>query len=145
MADRNVAGEDLPPGRGEVVGPVDGGASPDISRARRSTGTKIRLRGGVRTMKSYILTEGDLQLLGGLRTAATVCFSLATLAFGFWLSITQAFGFSEHLAPIVRATWSAWQKVTFALAIILAAAGVGLMWWGRTYLATVKREMKHDD
>lgn len=51
------------------------------TKSVRSTATKVRTRGGVRTMKMYSLTEGELGELSALRWGATVAFSLTTACF----------------------------------------------------------------
>ncbi len=96
-------------------------------------------------MKTYILTESDLSELGTLRWASTASFSMATLAFGFWLSVTQGFAFSEKLAPVTVATWNTWQTVSLWAAGLLAVIGVLLMWRGHCRLSQIKSEMQHND
>lgn len=95
-------------------------------------------------MKMYSLTEGEIGELAALRTFATLSFSVASGAFGFWLSVKQGLAFSDHLAPVVVATWNTWEKAALIAAGVLAAVGGGFVWRGHTRLNAIKAEMEHD-
>jgi hypothetical protein len=148
-------GTDVPSLKAEPVDPTKGvgvGGEPEKgvvgrtanSKSPRSTATKVRTRGGVRTMKMYSLTEGELGELSALRWGATIAFSTATACLGFWISVTQAIDFSEQLSPVVRATWETWKLASLIASIISSVIGVGLIWRGHTRLDTIKAEMEHD-
>ena len=112
---------------------------------KRSSAVKVRTRGGVRTMKMYSITEGELGELAALKTFSTLSFSGASAALGFGLSIAQGFAFSEKIAPVVMATWSTWKTVSFILAGVLVLVGLGFVRRGHSRLAEIKAEMKHND
>lgn len=121
------------------------GNAPERDRPKRSTGTKIRSRGGVRTMKTYILTEDELTSLGQLRFAATAAFAVGSAALGFWLSVTQGLAFSENLAPITKATWETWKTAALIGAGASYLGGVVFVAMGFTRLKKIKSEMQHND
>lgn len=120
------------------------GAVAGGSKSRRSTATKVTTRGGVRTMKMYSLTEGELGELSALRWGSTVAFSFATACVGFWVSVTQAIDFSDQLSPVVRATWETWKNASLIAAGVSALVGIILVIKGHTRLNTIKKEMEHD-
>lgn len=122
-------------GKGAVAGGI---------KSLRSTATKVRTRGGVRTMKMYSLIEGELGELSALRWGATIAFSTATACLGFWISVTQAIDFSEQLSPVVKATWETWKSASLVASMIAAFVGAALILRGHTRLDTIKAEMEHD-
>lgn len=95
-------------------------------------------------MKMYSLTEGELGELSLLQGGATICFSLASAAFGFWLSVTQAIAFSENLSEVVLATWKTWKAASLIVAVSLAVGGALFRWRGHCRLDRIKAEMDHD-
>ena len=133
-----------PTSGGKTTEDVGTGAVAGGTKSRRSTATKVQTRGGVRAMKMYSLTEGELGELSALRWEATVAFSLTTACLGFWVSVTQAIDFSENLSPVVKATWETWKTASLAVAVLSALVGVWLVYKGFTRLNAIKSEMAHD-
>ena len=96
-------------------------------------------------MKMFSLTEGELGELALLKGLSALCFSGASAALGFWISVKQAIAFSDKLAPITLATWDTWTMAALIAANVLALAGIALIWRGHSRLNAIKAEMEHDD
>jgi len=129
------------PGVGVAGGKAAGGSG---DKPKRSTAAKVRTLGGVRTMKMYSLTEGEIEGLAQIQTGAAVSYSFASACAGFWISVTQAIDFSENLAPITLATWDTWRLASLIAGILSLAVGVWMTIKGRTRLRKIKEEMEHD-
>src|SRR5438128_353416 len=96
--------------------PVTGGSgtgtvleTPKPARGRRSAtgGSGLRRIPGVRPMKEYPLTKGDMRDLAKTGVAATVCFSFASGLFGFMVNLAKDLSLAQGVPDKVVGFWNA--------------------------------------
>ena len=90
------------------------------------------------------MTEETLDTIATLKTSATACFAIGSLALGFALSCWQALSLGgSSIPPDVAATWSAY-RWSSTLITALSYIGGGLFWCkGGSVIQTIKDSTTH--
>ena len=130
-------------GKGESAGV---GAQTTPRSPRRSTSTKVRNQGGVRTVKWYSVSQQELVSLAALQGMAALFAAVGTFFVGVWLSTKQGL---EMAAPgdISAATKASWETVEVLCGI--GAIGCGCLFvvflgLNGLHVMKIHRDTHHD-
>ena len=93
-----------------------------MANTRTGQGSTTSHVPGKRVMKEYPITEETLDNIGTLRTSASACFAIGSLALGFALSNVQSIALATGVSPVIVATWTAygWASAIVAVAAYIA-------------------------
>lgn len=92
-------------------------------------------------MKGYPVTESDMRELATVGIVATVCFSLAGIAFGLAIDIHKDLMLATpDVSESAMGFWSGLRLVCFIGTGLLVLLGAGLAWRGHSRIGEIKRQ-----
>ena len=119
--------------------PIRGG------RGRGRTDSGLRRIPGVRPMKEYPLTKGDMRDLAKTGAAATGFFAISSACFGYMVNLAKDLALAQNVPDKVAGFWNAIWWGTLAGSIIFALLGIVAVIDGRIRLREIERETRHPD
>ena len=120
--------------------------------ANATPGTKRKDKGstfspdyGKRSMKSYPITEGELNELFMIGIVVTVCFSLGAGLFGFAVNIYKDLSFNPSLSKEIIDHCDTILISCVLFGVVCVGVGGLVVWFGHTKIARLKNETKFDE
>jgi len=114
-----------------------------VANTRTGQGSTTSHVPGKRVMKEYPITEETLDNIGTLRTSASACFAIGSLALGFAISNCQSIALATGVSPVIVATWTAYGQLSGIVAVATYIAGGIFFWKGHGVLKRIKQETTH--
>jgi hypothetical protein len=114
-------------------------------RPYSSKGSYLKRMPGVRPIKEFPLTKGDMRDLQSTGLLASGCFSFGGALLGFTINLRKDMSFSQSVPAPVLAFWEGIWWCSFFGGLFFLAAGVIAMWRGNSRLNEIEKETEHDE
>ncbi len=95
---------------------------------------------GIRNIKSYPITDAELEELFVISVVAAFCFSFATGLLGFAVNIFKDLSFNPALANETRDNWEYVSYGCIGFALVLFFVGVIVFIFGKSKISKIKIE-----
>ena len=111
----------------------------------KNKGSTITMDHGVRAMKTFPITEGEMSNFFWVGSFVTISFSIASGLLGFGLSIEQSLDFSQGIPSHVTDYWGKLQQIVYMAGGVFGAIGVALIVFGHGSRSRIKNETRFEN